>query len=165
MNTIYDGTFTIGQTSATNFIAGPGIKIDEPSAGTVRIGNDETVLWSGDTGVSECTLSEPMTNFERIRIYIGTDASPSNNSIIYEVDPNTTNFSVARGKGVGNAWISWIHFSASSTSISIPNTKAFNFGSTGSSAWSNPTISLNSAEDRNSIWKVVGINRISGGNA
>ena len=45
IQSISQGTYTIGQTSATNFIAGPGIKIDEPSAGTVRIGNDETVLF------------------------------------------------------------------------------------------------------------------------
>ena len=135
-----------------NTLSGNGT-VDSP------LGLNETVLYDGVTGVSGCTLSEPMTNFERIRIYIGTEASPSNNSIIYEVDPNTTSFSVVRGKGVGNAWISWIHFSASSTSISIPNAKAFNFGSTGSSTWSNPTITLDSAEDKNSIWKVVGVNR------
>lgn len=65
MNTIYDGTFTIGSTSATNFVAGPGIKIDEPSAGTVRIGTDETVLFSAAyPGVSAFTLSEPLTNFK-----------------------------------------------------------------------------------------------------
>ena len=40
IQSISQGTFTIGQTSATNFVAGPGIKIDEPSAGTVRIGMD-----------------------------------------------------------------------------------------------------------------------------
>lgn len=67
MNTIYDGTFTIGQTSATNFVAGPGIKIDEPSAGTVRIGNDETVLWSGTTTAS-AALTEDIRNFERVRV-------------------------------------------------------------------------------------------------
>jgi hypothetical protein len=33
MNTISDGTFTIGQTSAINFEAGPGITVTEPSAG------------------------------------------------------------------------------------------------------------------------------------
>lgn len=61
------GTFTIGQTSATNFIAGNGIKIDSPSAGTVRIGTDETVLWSG-TSTASATLSEPITGFERVKI-------------------------------------------------------------------------------------------------
>ena len=71
MNTIYDGTYTIGQTSATNFIAGNGIKIDEPSAGTVRIGTDETVLWEGTLTAStdKITLSEPFTNFERQGVY------------------------------------------------------------------------------------------------
>lgn len=75
MNTIYDGTYTIGETSATNFIAGPGITIDSPSAGTVRIGNDETVLYSATNPtqviknqVSSYNLSEPITNFDRIRL-------------------------------------------------------------------------------------------------
>ena len=76
MNTIYDGTFTLGQTSATNFQAGPGIKIDSPSAGTVRIGNDETVLWSGSwkpgngsvVTNSAIEISEPVSNFEYIRV-------------------------------------------------------------------------------------------------
>lgn len=67
MNTIYDNTFTIGQTSAINFEAGPGISITEPSAGTVRIGSDETVLWSGNSTAS-ATLSEPITGFERVKI-------------------------------------------------------------------------------------------------
>lgn len=70
MNTIYDGTYVIGQTSATNFIAGPGIKIDQPSAGTVRIGNDETVLWSGSAvNNSEISLNENFNNFN----YIGLE--------------------------------------------------------------------------------------------
>ena len=70
MNTIYDGSFVLGQTSATNFVAGPGIRIDEPSAGTVRIGNDETVLWEGDQVGSAFTItaSEPPTNFQYIYV-------------------------------------------------------------------------------------------------
>ena len=67
MNTIYDNTFVLGQTSATNFVAGPGITIDEPSAGTVRIGTDETVLYSG-AYTSAFSVSEPITNFNNIRI-------------------------------------------------------------------------------------------------
>lgn len=72
MNTIYDGSYTLGSTSALTFEAGPGIKIDEPSAGTVRIGNDETVLWSGDaviTATSSINTNEPYRNFERLAIY------------------------------------------------------------------------------------------------
>lgn len=68
MNTIYDGTYVIGQTSATNFQAGPGISITQPSEGTVRIANDETVLWSGNINASQMpvNLSEPLSAFDRI---------------------------------------------------------------------------------------------------
>ena len=81
IQSISQGTFTIGQTSATNFIAGPGISIDSPSAGTVRIGNDETVLAYGtySTGVS---LSESPMNFEKIKVITrvgGNDTAPYNN--------------------------------------------------------------------------------------
>ena len=76
IQSISQGTYTIGQTSATNFIAGTGIKIDKPSEGTVRIGNDETVLWSGSwkpgngTKVtnSAIAVSESVSNFEYIRV-------------------------------------------------------------------------------------------------
>ena len=72
IQSISQGTYTIGQTSATNFIAGPGIKIDEPSAGIVRIGNDETVLYkftgSNILETSAYNLSEAYTNFNRMRI-------------------------------------------------------------------------------------------------
>ena len=72
INSIANGSFVLGQTSATNFVAGNGIKIDEPSAGTVRIGNDETVLYSGDLSQGNkdtITLSEPITNFEKFKVY------------------------------------------------------------------------------------------------
>ena len=76
MNTIYDNTFVLGQTSATNFVAGPGIVIDEPSAGTVRIGNDETVLYDSSALISSdqalgttFNISEPVSNFERFKVY------------------------------------------------------------------------------------------------
>ena len=76
IQSIANGSFVLGQTSATNFVAGPGIKIDEPSAGTVRIGNDETVLWSGSwkpgngsvVTNSAIEISEPVSNFEYIRV-------------------------------------------------------------------------------------------------
>ena len=76
IQSISQGTYTIGQTSATNFIAGPGISIDSPSAGTVRIGNDETVLYSGAYTINtfpSITVNEPIWNFERIKVTIGTD--------------------------------------------------------------------------------------------
>ena len=71
INSIANGTYVIGETSATNFIAGNGIKIDEPYAGTVRIGNDETVLWSGVNYSGN--LSESVENFNLIKVNFITD--------------------------------------------------------------------------------------------
>ena len=77
INSIANGTYTIGQTSATNFVAGPGIRIDEPSAGTVRIGNDETVLWEGEknwwVNTSNITVAENPSNFETIKVVAKDD--------------------------------------------------------------------------------------------
>ena len=76
IQSISQGTFTIGQTSATNFVAGPGITITEPTAGTVRIANDETVLWENTTsGVynGTITLNRPWSGFDKIGIEV-TDA-------------------------------------------------------------------------------------------
>lgn len=91
INSIANGTFTIGQTSATNFIAGPGITIDSPSAGTVRIGNDETVLYSGNTNISTGTLSEPATNFNYLRVSFAekaTGAAYPGGQLVSDLDIN-----------------------------------------------------------------------------
>ena len=70
------GTYTIGSTNELTFSAGPGIKVDQPSEGVVRIGNDETVLWENSAGASESngfTLSEQMTNFNTIKYFGSTN--------------------------------------------------------------------------------------------
>lgn len=67
MNTIYDGTFVIGDTTTTDFSAGKGISITEPVGGTLLISNDETVLWSGSS-TANAALSEPITDFERVKV-------------------------------------------------------------------------------------------------
>lgn len=91
MNTIYDNTFVLGQTSATNFIAGQGIKIDEPSAGTVRIGNDETVLYSGNSNITTGALNEPATNFNYLRVSfaeMATGAAYPGGQLVSDLDIN-----------------------------------------------------------------------------
>ena len=78
LRSISEGSFVLGDTNGLTFEAGSGISISEPSEGTVRIANDETVLYSGAFTASanaSTTISEDITNFERIRIYAarGTD--------------------------------------------------------------------------------------------
>lgn len=163
INSIANGTFTIGSTSATSFEAGPGISITQPSEGTVRIANDETVLWSG-TRTSACTLSENAYNFDRIRLYLhlGMDERPRP---IIELKPNT-NMMTLFPKGGGTVWWSWVRYTLNSDGKNLvaEASKCFNFGSVTSTTWSNPSIAVNSDEDINAITQVIGINRISGGN-
>ena len=164
MNTIYDGTYVIGQTSATNFVAGNGIKIDEPSAGTVRIGNDETVLYSGTrftTGYRD--LNESFLNFERLRFKICTEDQdnwryfeyPSINTAqyfnasIHQIWPGTTT----------STWIKnglWRPTSETRISGVCQALQRINTGSISNS--------IQTTGSWLGIYEVVGINRISGGN-
>ena len=179
INSIANGTFTIGSTSATNFVAGPGIKIDEPSAGTVRIGNDETVLWEGTSPqVSANTtwtaaLSEPASNFERVGLVLyhsygwGVDGLNNNAfdfrvvenydgkfiwSQLDDIRPSTINF------GGNNP-----QYDANAAGISGGNI----FVCKGYGRYAcTPSGTLGSITNNRGviIRKVIGINRINGGN-
>lgn len=62
---------TVGLEAPVDLVAGPGISIDNPDGNTVRIsysGYNETLLWSSSTAASTFTLSEIITNFERLKI-------------------------------------------------------------------------------------------------
>ena len=175
INSIANGTFTIGQTSATSFIAGNGIKIDEPSEGTVRIGNDETVLFetTAVNGVGTCNLSESLKNFERIAV-LGTRGYDG------ESDPN-------KNGGTG-PWTFWDCDKISADGSDFHSVTPFIFEGYN---WKNSCYSANSsfttltwyrgcqknmasndvATTADSftgcvgIKKIIGINRISGSNA
>ena len=100
IQSISQGTYTIGQTSATNFIAGQGIKIDEPSAGTVRIGNDETVLWEGTVFNpagsnspmrASASMNESIQNFDQIRLDFRGDNYYFTDSVFFTHPYDTNN--------------------------------------------------------------------------
>ena len=96
IQSISQGTYTIGQTSATNFVAGPGIKIDEPSAGTVRIGNDETVLYESTGASANINLSEPLSGFEKIEMRYYPQELTNSNTVIEYFPGAATNFGLAK---------------------------------------------------------------------
>ena len=167
IQSISQGTYTIGSTSATNFVAGPGIKIDEPSAGTVRIGNDETVLWSGTGNISTFTLSEKLSNFEKFRFVMAgfntsqlgmceyySPADGSNISYCYEC------YVAGTDKNPLQIWAG--RFSTTdSLTYNIIDWK-WMYMSGGGSVWSN---TWNNDGRKPLIKRVIGINRISGSNA
>ena len=159
IQSISQGTYTIGQTSATNFVAGNGIKIDEPSAGTVRIGTDETVLYSttGDGRNNSFTLSELASNFEYLRF----------EGIGYNNGPCLT--TIQAPTGTENISLTYVYFCANddgnplqihSTRFSTTNAKTYNaltkkflyWGLDGFTPGGNNTSVI-------SVRKVIGINR------
>lgn len=158
IQSISQGTFTIGQTSAINFEAGPGIKISEPSSGTVRIGNDETVLWensSGTDGNTNIVLSETISNFK----YVQIDYS------VWDIEKVTQILPVQSSRYILNTnWCdkqqttNFYHFcdvlTISGTAYTLIKAAFHNFNST--------VVNVDGDAKKNfKTYKIVGINRIS----
>jgi hypothetical protein len=155
MNTIYDNTFTIGQTSGINFEAGPGISITQPSEGTVRISNDETVLYSGSS--ANPTLSESIDNFEHIKVTYTYWPDNYATKVVYgwSAKPTFTDGWFNANGGIGGIFITRLTANDSHTNI----------GADANKYWNPPTgTSLNDALSNFKVLEVIGINRI-GGNA
>lgn len=159
IQSIANGTYMIGETSDLNFEAGQGITITQPSEGTVRISNDETVLWDGNgTGATSVTLSESYYNFERVRF-------------IYLFVTNWLECTVNTQSGISSLWLGNTLYRSGDRNplqlvgfpVSITNNGLTATTSTGSAWWypANGGDSLSAVK----LIKVVGINRISGGNA
>ena len=178
IQSISQGTYTIGQTSATNFQAGPGIKIDEPSAGTVRIGNDETVLWSGSGTAGEFTLNESYKNFEKIGIVNGCRFVPSSRTFAEDSIFDTELFYSYQGASIIATEMDVLSMSeASDTLTHFSITPITPVNDTKLKIWSSKVTFLQTStshasvtgwrtiEDARIIYKIYGINRISGSNA
>lgn len=154
MSQIYNGSFVLGNTSATTLSAGPGIMLDTSVPGTIKISNDETVLWSGELkyGDNNVPLTEAITNFERIRIVTST-------GIIQEYyTANLTQYFTLT-TSVYDASSNYIKHVAVALRIYNSNLYyQYNRVNQSSSYWNNV--------NDTSTWivKVVGVNRISGGN-
>ena len=164
INSIANGTYIIGQTSATNFIPGPGIKIDQPSAGTVRIGNDETVLWSGVSSISanpHCPVSESPKHFEYVSIFCR--GYPTHQpQLVTQIDFNggaseNQAWIVVPAGGANGAAVRLNQFACSANDSEVYSYSARQFSLQGATA--------STATSPSQITKIVGINRISGSNA
>jgi hypothetical protein len=172
IQSIANGTYMIGETTQTELQAGPGISITKPSEGTVRIAADETVLWSGfktdipDTGVSSYTLSELATNFETVRIeYVlqgnqDTQSSTGNTgagTVFYEIGSSFSRYSTYI-HCVMNGNESFTGFNIYDVDTNIRNMDTL--------TWN--VKSVLRGQSNNAKWfhitKIVGINRIAGGN-
>lgn len=147
MSQIYNGTFVLGNTSATTLSAQPGIKLDTSVPGVIGIGTDETVLWSGDSVSAEC--SEPISNFNKLRVELKTPAFSSMHEETFDVGSSAGFFTCGGGAHYYGGVIS-----TTDTAVKV---------SSGIHVWFNSN-GCGSETSNSKIQKVVGINRISGGN-
>ena len=164
IRSIAEGTFVLGDTNGLTFEAGPGIKITEPSEGTVRITNDETVLFSAanpyDKNRTSITLSESYKNFEELKIYwahhIGDQFTEQ---ITYSDTQEANDFMCIGGRGSNTNQIT--HFEAAwvadnNTTLTARACMFSTFAAGQSISWANSNELM--------PYKVIGINRISGSN-
>lgn len=159
INSIANGSFVLGQTSATNFIAGPGITIDSPSAGTVRIGTDETVLWEDNTdpaaGINGTkSINEAISSFENIDVYFWRCSDHSQTYRYYQINrvpviSGTANFATFWQEST--AWFK-MFLRISGTTATFREGHYTNAGLTDSLTETN-------MYSQGNIFKIVGINR------
>lgn len=161
IRSISEGTFVIGDTNGLTFEAGPGISVSQPSEGTVRIANDETVLWSGEINATTRTanLSEPISNFSEVKFLVKFNRSTPDAKQYLTFSTDISSFSLIGGltdtdTSAGGAYMGFIELTiGSNNTISYVNGKQL--------YWGNNNVT---DEMLGAVYKVVGINRISGGN-
>ena len=166
INSIANGTYIIGQTSATNFQAGHGISITEPSAGTVRIANDETVLFNGNITATNATgaLSEPPSAFNDLRVeWYGENHTQYGLKCNY-FHNDGLNFTGLACGGLAQTYENYAmghHFgylNLTNDVVTLVRQCRYNFNTTGIGDFT-------SGNGMFRLQRIVGINRISGGNA
>lgn len=135
--------------SALPISAGPGIKVNLVD-NTLVFSNDETVLFEGDAlhNNATATLTEPFTNFEKIKVYGYTD--DGTNYPWYTELPTFSGIGFI-GVATNNAgWSKWFGLSVPDTTHIVPYTGYV-------ATWASTTTGYLS--NNWGITRVVGINR------
>ena len=160
---IWNGSYTLGNSQETQITAGTGIKVTTPAAGQIQISNDETVLYTGTRTFSLIT-SESIFNFEYIDVYqnsAGTLQCPAQRIDTSKISTEfrigcSYNYNTTTMYYFGSIWT----IGSDGKTLSAPDK-----GSGFSLNLSNGTIAPYTNNGSNGcIMKIVGINRIAGGN-
>lgn len=173
---IWNGSYTLGNSQETQITAGAGIKVTTPAAGQIQVAADETVLYDGTSSPTQIkadtsiAISESYLNFERIRFYLMSSAGTVGNS------QYTREALVLRGTGS----LSYTEVSAgtivsgnngtimtdcASFTFTTSDTTHCTVKATGVRANITNSGAYNTTADRGpTLLRIVGINRIAGGN-
>ena len=165
-NNIYNGTFVLGNVSATTLSAGEGIKITTDEPGVIKVSNDETVLWETpveNTPVASAALSEPLTAFESFKVHLANGTSTESRQIHY-LRPESTMWNVAQGyteQGSNPAYLVMLRLGTNEakTEISAYTRKMISYGNWDSTSTGGQSNSNNPAV----LLKIVGVNRKQNG--
>ena len=159
MANIWEGSFVLGEVSATTLSAGPGIKITTDEPGVIKVSNDETVLYSG-AGTSAVPLSETLLNFERVRIEgYGNEDVGSANKGIFEFPNSNPNYDLHYVRyNQGQYKVEYLSRYSETNKVLNLGWHNHYYGTAGSTTYAG----VGSCAIL--ITKVVGINRTNGGN-
>ena len=150
-----------------DIVAGPGITIDNPDGNTLRVSmadDYEVTLFevaAGSPGVTTATISEDLTNFERVRFTVyRAEGSGLETQRIFEFPSVTTKFDMDAEMFNENGTYRALYLSRYEVSdLTVTNTIAKHYyaavSSNGYSGNGNEPLRL---------LKIVGVHRIAGGN-
>ena len=162
-----------------DIVAGPGIVVDNPDGNTLRVSmaaDYETVLWDcNGTPLSNtnatATLSEVASNFQYIRFYwMGEQAATSSAAGLYGIKQSTFDMTILETTGFsigglaeyysdGAISLAYGHLTLNEakTIVTLARQTRYNIKNSGVTDYS-------TGNGMFKLYRVVGINRISGGN-
>ena len=172
---IWNGSYTLGNSQETQITAGTGIKVTTPSAGQIQISEDETVLYDGSSAGqvksnTTIAISESYLNFEKIKFYFLSSAGTVGNTqytreaIVLRGTGSLSYTEVSTGpivSGINGT----THTDVASFTFSTSDTTHCTVKATGTRVSVTSAGSYSTMADRGpTVLRIVGINRISGGN-
>ena len=172
---IWNGSYTLGNSQETQITAGTGIKVTTPAAGQIQISNDETVLYDGTSAGqvksnTTIAISESYLNFEKIKFYFLSSAGSVGNTqytreaLVLRGTGSLSYTEVSTGpilSGVNGT----THTDVASFTFSSSDTTHCTVKATGTRVSVTSAGSYSTLADRGPILlRIVGINRIAGGN-
>jgi len=172
---IWNGSYTLGNSQETQITAGTGIKVTTPAAGQIQVAADETVLYDGTSAGqfksnTTIAISESYLNFEKIRFYFLSSAGSVGNTqytreaIVLRGTGSLSYTEVSTGpivsgiNGTTHTDVASFTFSTSDTTHCTVKATGVRISVTSAGAYSTM------ADRGPTLLRIVGINRISGGN-
>ena len=166
---IWNKTYTLGNSQETEIVGGTGIKVDDSVPGVIGISTDETVLYDNPTNHNVATdaefvMSESLWNFHRAFIEFDNmefTNQPVNMEIDLDISSSATNYytPMRNANSFLTLNIPFANFSINSSGNIKYSNRGLLYGS-----WTSPQTTTGELRGYR-VRKVIGINRIAGGNA